>query len=94
MTNQTAAWVYWPPFSRIPGGYPLMYPGSWVEWSKGGSSRSRSCDFRATSAVRTASMARSANRTGTAPESTAHDCAIESILHSSFCADPSGVPSS
>ena len=39
-------------------------------------------------------MARSAKRWGTAPESTAHDWAIESIRHSSFCADPSGEPSS
>ena len=30
----------------------------------------------------------------TAPESTAQDWAIESMLHSSFCAEPSGVPSS
>jgi hypothetical protein len=29
-----------------------------------------------------------------APESTAQDCAIESIWHSSFWAEPSGVPSS
>ncbi len=37
-------------------------------------------------------MARSAKRAGTAPESTAHDCAIESIWHSSFPAVPSAVP--
>ena len=29
-----------------------------------------------------------------APESTAHDWAIESIRQASFCAEPSGVPSS
>src|SRR5207244_3630838 len=29
-----------------------------------------------------------------APESTAHDCAIESIRHSALLAEPSGVPSS
>ena len=39
-------------------------------------------------------MARSAKRCGTAPESTAQDWAIESIRHSSFWAEPSGVPSS
>ena len=33
-------------------------------------------------------------RRGTAADSTAHDWAIESIRHSSFCAEPSGVPSS
>jgi len=27
MASQRAACVYWPPFSRTPGGYPLMYPG-------------------------------------------------------------------
>ncbi len=31
ITIQTAAWEYCPPFSRMPGGYPLMYPGSWAE---------------------------------------------------------------
>ena len=39
-------------------------------------------------------MARSAKRSGTAAESTAHDWAIESIRQSSFWADPSGEPSS
>ena len=72
----------------------LDVPGSWVDRSKGGSSRRSSCDSRAMSAVRTASMARSAKRCGTAPESTAQDWAIESILHSSFCAEPSADPSS
>ena len=24
ITTQSAAWVYWPPFSRIPGGYAAM----------------------------------------------------------------------
>ena len=28
ITDQIAACVYWPPFSRMPGGYALMYPGS------------------------------------------------------------------
>jgi hypothetical protein len=51
-------------------------------------------DGRTTSDARTASRARSANRRGTAPDNIAHDCEIESIWHSSFCADPSGVPSS
>jgi hypothetical protein len=37
-------------------------------------------------------MARSAKGSGTAPERTAHDWAIESMLHSSFCADPRGEP--
>ena len=27
-TAQSAAWVYCAPFSRTPGRYPLMYPGS------------------------------------------------------------------
>ena len=49
---------------------------------------------RATRDVRTASMARSAKGIGTAPDRTAHDCEIESMLHSSLCAEPSGVPSS
>ncbi len=31
---------------------------------------------------------------GSSPESTAHDCAIESMRHSSLWAEPSGVPSS
>jgi hypothetical protein len=44
--------------------------------------------------VRTASMARSAKRTGTASESTAQDWARESMRHSSFIAEPRGVPSS
>jgi hypothetical protein len=29
-----------------------------------------------------------------APEITLHDCAIESMRHSAFAAEPSGVPSS
>jgi len=62
--------------------------------SNGGWRSSSICDPRAISDVRTASIARSAKRSGTAPDSTAHDCEIESMLHSSFCADPSGVPSS
>ena len=39
-------------------------------------------------------MARSAKRSGTAPESTAQDWAIASMRHSSFWAEPSGEPSS
>jgi hypothetical protein len=44
--------------------------------------------------VLTASMARSARSFGAAPESTAHDWAMASILHSWLCRDPIGVPSS
>ena len=32
----TAPCVYWPPFSRIPGAYPLMYPGFFAHAEKGG----------------------------------------------------------
>src|SRR4029453_3094840 len=39
-------------------------------------------------------MASRAREASAAPEITAHDCAIESIWHSSFDAEPSGVPSS
>ena len=39
-------------------------------------------------------MACSACFTGAAPDRTAQDWAIESILHSSSCAEPNGVPSS
>jgi hypothetical protein len=42
----------------------------------------------------TALMARAARAGSAAFESTAQDCAIESIRHSAFSADPSGVPSS
>ena len=53
-----------------------MYPGSCAERSKGGLRSSSAFDPRAISDVRTASIARSAKRFGTAPDSTAHDCAI------------------
>ncbi len=39
-------------------------------------------------------MARAARRGSAAPESTAQDWAMESIRHSAFSAEPSGVPSS
>jgi hypothetical protein len=94
MTTHIAAWVYWPPFSRSPGGYPLMYPGSCAETSKGGVSSSNTRGPRRTRWVRTASRARSPKRVGTAPERTDHACAMASMRHSSFRADPSGVPSS
>src|SRR5947207_5573383 len=90
MMIQSAAWVYWPPFSRTPGGYALIYPGSCADRSKGGFNSSSVREPRAMSDVRTASIARSANALGTARDKTAHDCAMESMRHSSFCADPSG----
>ena len=57
-------------------------------------SRRTTCAPRRTRWVRTESIARSAWARGAAPESTAHDWATESILHSSFWAEPRGVPSS
>ena len=39
-------------------------------------------------------MARCRRAGSAAPEITPHDCAIESMRHSVFAADPSGVPSS
>ena len=71
-----------------------MYPGSCAERSNGGVSSTTIFATRRTRCVRTESIARSARRSGAAPESTAQDCAMESMLHSSFCAEPSGVPSS
>ena len=41
--THVAAWVYCAPFSRTPGRYPLMYPGSCVVLSNGGVSSIRSC---------------------------------------------------
>src|ERR1051325_12079886 len=35
-TDHNAAWVYCAPFSRTPGRYPWMYPGSCVVLSQGG----------------------------------------------------------
>ncbi len=49
---------------------------------------------RRTRWARTAPMARSARSRGAAPESTAQVWATESIFPSSFCDEPSGVPSS
>ncbi len=71
-----------------------MYPGACAERSNGGVSSRTTWAPRRTRWVRTESIARSASRGGAAPESTAQDWAIESIVHSSFCAEPSGAPSS
>ena len=49
---------------------------------------------RRTRWARTAPIAALGALRGAAPESTAQVCATESILPSSFCDDPSGVPSS
>ena len=49
---------------------------------------------RRISRSRTDCMACCARRGSAAPEITPHDCAIESIWHSRFRVDPSGVPSS
>ena len=92
--DQIAAWVYWPPFSRTPGRYPLTYPGSNGVWSNGGEKSSIRRSSRRTRRCSTDSMAWRARSVSPAPEMTAHDWAMESIWHSSFSADPSGVPSS
>ena len=49
MASHTAAWVYWPPFSRTPGGYAWMYPGEGCALSNGGVNSSASPSFSSTS---------------------------------------------
>src|SRR6185312_1959356 len=89
ITDQIAPWVYWPPFSRMPGGYALMYPGSSGVWSKGGEKSRTKPSSRWTRYFSTAAMAR-ADRVGLAARDISlHDCAIESMRHSLLEADPS-----
>ncbi len=71
-----------------------MYPGSRSEWSNGGVNSSTSPSPSRTRYSCTAAIARSACAGSPAPDRTAHDWAIESILHSALAAEPSGVPSS
>ena len=52
------------------------------------------CRQHAPDVSRTASIADCARAGSATPDITAHACGIASIWHSSFCADPSGVPSS
>ena len=91
---QIAPCVYWPPFSRTPGTYPLMYPGFGPLPLNGGSSSltMRCCGL--TSRAASESSAFFARSRGAMPESTDQLCAIESIWHSTPVAVPSGVPSS
>src|SRR3990172_12028332 len=92
ITNHTAAWVYCPPFSRTPGTYPLIYPGSRCDLSNGGVNNlirdiSRSTKYRSTEfmAIRECSGF-------PAPEITDQLCGMESILHSGFFSEPRGSP--
>ena len=71
-----------------------MYPGSWRIQSKGGVSSRISCASRRTSCALTTSIAPLARRRSARIDNTAQDWVNESSLHSSFCTDPSGVPSS
>src|SRR4030067_3454274 len=67
-----------------------MYPGACAERSKGGSSSRMTWVARRTRCVRTESIARSANRDGTAPESTAHDWILDH-LHQLSVAGQQGI---
>jgi hypothetical protein len=62
--------------------------------SKAGVNNCTRPSLRLTSCAFTADMARSARLASPAPDITAQDWAIESILHSSLATEPKGVPSS
>ena len=62
--------------------------------SKGGVNNRASPSSRLIRYSSTAAMARAARTGSAAPEITLQDCAIESIRHSLFATEPSGVPSS
>src|SRR5450759_2039484 len=86
--SHAAACVYCPPFSRIPGGYALIYPGSrGVSWKGGQRSRISRSSSR-TNSREAASTATRARSEMLPPASTAHDCVIESMRHSSEAAEP------
>src|SRR5665213_4541095 len=72
----------------------MMYPGCGWEWSKGGvNSSTRSSSARSSSPVDDC-MACKARAGSAAPDSTAQDCASESIRISELARDPIGDPSS
>src|SRR6476659_5229295 len=87
-TDQIAPCVYWPPFSRMPGGYALMYPGSSGVLSKGGVKSRTKPSSRRTRYFSTAAMARADRLGSAARDITLHDWAIESMRHSLLDADP------
>jgi hypothetical protein len=64
------------------------------EWSNGGVNSSTNPSPRRMRYSSTAAIARSVRERSAAPDSTLHDCAIESMRHSTLLAEPSGVPSS
>src|SRR5688572_2282821 len=91
---QMAACVYCPPFSRTPGTYPLMYPGSISEVSKGGSSNWIKPFSLLIRNEFTALMADRDRSVSPAPDNTDQLCEMASILHSILFFEPSGEPSS
>ena len=86
--------VYWPPFSRMPGGYPLIYPGSSGVLVEGWGEEQHQAFIAADEVFIDRRHGRAARIGSAAREITLHDCAIESMRHSLFEAEPSGVPSS
>src|SRR5688572_1830323 len=92
--SQMAAWVYCPPFSLVPGGYPWIYPGCGCDVSKGGARSNTIPSLGLTRSDSALSMPRRILSWFSPPASTAHDCARESMRASLFAWEPSGDPSS
>ncbi len=84
ITDHIAPCVYWPPFSRIPGGYPLMYPGSISLRSNGGAKSRIKPASRSTSSVDTDAIAWRALSGCPPPLMTAQLWLSVSIRHSAF----------
>ena len=93
-TTQIAAWVYWPPFSRIPGEVAFDVTGVDAACVEG--RREQTDDPRITQdeMLLTRGHRRAARPVGATCDSTAQACASASIRHSSLAAEPRGVPSS
>src|SRR5664279_211137 len=85
MIVHIAACVYCPPFSRTPGTYPLMYPGSRADLSNGGSRSFIRLFLESTRRRASDVMACFDRSLDPAPDKTDHSWTVASIRHSSFC---------
>ena len=95
ITVQMALCVYWPPFSRTPGHVALDVAGIEVRFvERRIEQQDQTRASRRTSRRSTLSIARRVRCGVPAPERIDQLCEIASIWHSSFVAEPSGVPSS
>jgi hypothetical protein len=94
IVTHVAACEYWPAVFPDPGRIALDITGVERRPVERRRKEQHEPSSRLTRCSSTAARALAARSGSAAPEITAHDCAIESIRHSSLAAEPSGVPSS